>query len=199
LYVPCWRRVCIKLNTAFRRVCRPAVESLECGARRRAPFERDGTRRCPVRHDGTLALRSDVDGHSWNHCASCWLPSVTDSPSHAAVLVVEDDIFERMGATDMFMDAGYRVLEAGNADEALRFFETDADIRLLFTDVSMPGSMSGADLARHVAARWPGIGIIVASGRPRPDRLPPSMRFHEKPYAPTAILRHAREMMLPAG
>jgi two-component system, response regulator PdtaR len=124
---------------------------------------------------------------------------VTDSPSHAAVLVVEDDVFERMGASDMFMDAGYRVLEAGNADEALRFFETDADIGLLFTDVSMPGSMSGADLARHVAARWPGIGIILASGRPRPDMLPPSMRFHEKPYAPTAILRHAREIMLLPG
>ena len=133
------------------------------------------------------------------HCDRCWLPSVTDSPSHAAVLVVEDDVFERMGASDMFMDAGYRVLEAGNADEAIRFFETDADIGLLFTDVSMPGSMSGADLARHVAARWPGIGIILASGRPWPKGLPPSMRFHEKPYAPTAVLRHAREMMLTPG
>jgi CheY-like chemotaxis protein len=97
------------------------------------------------------------------------------------------------------LDAGYRVLEAGNADEALRFLETDADIGLLFTDVGMPGSMSGANLARHVAAQWPGIGIILASGRPRPDRLHPSMRFHEKPYAPTAILRHAREMMPPLG
>jgi CheY-like chemotaxis protein len=122
---------------------------------------------------------------------------VTETPAHAAILVVEDDVFERMGASAMFMDAGYRVLEAGNADEALRFFETDADIGLLFTDVSMPGSMSGADLARHVAVRWPGVGIILASGRRRPDRLPPSMRFHEKPYAPTAILRQAREMMLP--
>jgi two-component system, response regulator PdtaR len=136
---------------------------------------------------------------TWNDYDRYWLPSVTDYPSHAVVLVVEDDIFERMGASDMFLGAGYRVLEAGNADEALRFFETGADIGLLFTDVSMPGSMSGADLARQVAARWPAIGIIVASGRPRPDRLPPSMRFHEKPYAPTAILRHAREMMLAPG
>jgi CheY-like chemotaxis protein len=124
---------------------------------------------------------------------------VTDSPSHAVVLVVEDDVFERMGASEMFLDAGYRVLEAGNADEALRFFDTDTGIRLLFTDVSMPGSMSGADLARHVAARWPGVGIILASGRPRPDKLPPSMRFHEKPYAPEAVLRQAREVMLPLG
>ncbi len=139
------------------------------------------------------------DGQTWNHCGRCLLPSVTDSPSQTVVLVVEDDVFERMGASGMFLDAGYRVLEAGNADEALQFFETDAGISLLFTDVSMPGLMSGADLARHVAARWPGVGIILTSGRPRPDKLPPSMRFHEKPYAPAAVLRQAGEMMLLLG
>jgi two-component system, response regulator PdtaR len=125
--------------------------------------------------------------------------ALVTAPSHAVVLVVEDDVFERLGASDMFLDAGYQVLEAGNAAEALRFFEAEGDISLLFTDVSMPGSMSGADLARHVAARWPGVGIILASGRPRPDELPTSMRFHEKPYEPTAILGQAREMMLPQG
>jgi CheY-like chemotaxis protein len=113
------------------------------------------------------------------------------------VLVVEDDVFERMGASDMFLDAGYEVLDAGSADEALRFFEAGAAIRLLFTDVSMPGSIDGADLARHVAARWPGVGIILASGRPRPEALPQRMRFHEKPYTPSDILREAEEMMLP--
>jgi len=113
------------------------------------------------------------------------------------VLVVEDDVFERMGASDMFLDAGYEVLDASSADEALRFFEAGTAIRLLFTDVSMPGAMNGADLARHVAARWPGVGIILASGRPRPDRLPPRMRFHEKPYMPEAVLREAEEMVLP--
>ncbi len=61
------------------------------------------------------------------------------------VLVVDDDVFTRMGASDMFLDAGYEVLDAGSADEALRFFETGSDIRLLFTDVSMPGAMNGAD------------------------------------------------------
>ena len=74
---------------------------------------------------------------------------------NALVVVVDDDVFERMGASGMFLDAGYRVLEAGDADEALRLFETNADIRLLFTDVSMPGSMSGSDLAHQVAERWP--------------------------------------------
>jgi CheY-like chemotaxis protein len=124
---------------------------------------------------------------------------MTDIPPNALVVVVEDNVFERMGASGMFLDAGYRVLEAGDADEALRFFDTNADIRLLFTDVSMLGSMSGSDLARHVAARWPRVGIIMASGRPRPHKLPLNMLFHDKPYEPAAVLRQAREMTSQLG
>ena len=118
---------------------------------------------------------------------------------NALVVVVDDDVFERMGASGMFSDAGYRVLEAGNADEALQIFETNADIKLLFTDVSMPGSMSGSDLARYVAERWPSIGIIMTSGRPRPLKLPLSMLFHDKPYEPAKVLRQAREMTATLG
>jgi CheY-like chemotaxis protein len=115
-------------------------------------------------------------------------------PKALVVVVVDDDVFERMGASGMFLDAGYRVLEAHDADEALRFFEANADVRLLFTDVSMPGSMSGSDLACEVAERWPKVGIIVTSGRPRPLQLPVSMLFHDKPYEPAIVLRQAREM-----
>ena len=122
-----------------------------------------------------------------------------NSPSQSLVMVVDDDVLERMGASDMFSHAGYRVLEAGSADEALRLLETNADIRVLFTDVSMPGSMSGADLARDVAKRWPAIGIIMTSGRPRPDELPLSMRFHDKPYEPTAVLQQATAMTIRPG
>jgi CheY-like chemotaxis protein len=123
---------------------------------------------------------------------------VTEFPPKAlVVVVVDDDVFERMGASGMFLDAGYRVLEARDADEALRLFEANQDIRLLFTDVSMPGSMSGADLACRVAERWPSVGIIITSGRPRPVTLPLNTLFHDKPYEPAAVLRQAREMMPP--
>ncbi len=124
---------------------------------------------------------------------------VNEVPSNVLIVVVDDDVFERMGASFMFVDAGYRVLEADSADEALQFFETNADIRLLFTDVSMPGSMSGSDLAHQVAKRWPSVGIIVASGRPRPYQLPLSMLFHDKPYLPAAVLRQAKEMTTRLG
>ena len=120
-------------------------------------------------------------------------------PPQALILVVDDDVLERMGASYMFSDAGYQVLEAGNADVALQFFETNADIRLLFTDVSMPGAINGAELARQVAERWPRVEIMMTSGRPFPDNLPPSVRFHAKPYAPKKVLRDASEMALPPG
>jgi len=124
---------------------------------------------------------------------------MSESHSNALVMVVDDNVFERMGASYMFSDAGYRVLEAGNADEALQFLEANADVKLLFTDVSMPGSMSGSDLAHQVAKRWPGVSIIMTSGRPRPEPLPLGAQFHAKPYEPTSVLRHAGEMTLPPG
>ena len=122
---------------------------------------------------------------------------MTPSLPQDLILVVDDDVLERMGASYMFSDAGYEVIEAGSADAALRFFESNSDIKLLFTDVSMPGAINGADLARQVADRWPRVGIILTSGRPFPGNLPGTVRFHAKPYEPNDVLRDAREMALP--
>ena len=90
--------------------------------------------------------------------------------------MVDDDVLERMGASFMFTDAGYQVLEAGSADAALRFSRQTRN-GLLFTDVSMPGTINGADLARQVAERWPRVGIIMTSGRPFPDDFPGGCAF----------------------
>ena len=119
------------------------------------------------------------------------------SENPPVVMIVDDDVFERMGAFYMFSDAGYRVLEAENADKALQILEINADVRLLFTDVSMPGSINGSDLACQVAQRWPEVGLIVTSGRPRPDTLPSGTKFHAKPYEPANVLRHASAMTIP--
>jgi CheY-like chemotaxis protein len=119
---------------------------------------------------------------------------VTPSSAKGLILVVDDDVLERMGASFMFSDAGYEVLEAGSADAALGFFESNASIKLLFTDVSMPGAINGAGLARQVAERWPRVGIIMTSGRPFPGDLLGTVRFHAKPYEPADVLRDALEM-----
>lgn len=109
-------------------------------------------------------------------------------------MVVDDDAIARMGATDMFRHAGYEVIEAGSASEALRFFQSNVNIGLLFTDISMPGVMDGADLAVEIAAHWPLVGIIATSGLPRPGKLSGDMCFHDKPYEPAAVLLQAKAM-----
>ena len=83
------------------------------------------------------------------------------------VLIVEDEPLVRVGACNMIEDAGFEVIEAASADEAIRILESRSDIRVVFTDVHMPGTMDGLRLAHAVRGRWPPIKIIVTSGRSR--------------------------------
>jgi two-component system, response regulator PdtaR len=127
----------------------------------------------------------------------CVLPPVLAS-SHPSttILMVEDEALVRVLGAAMLTDAGFRVVEAGDSSEALEFLESDSDVQLLFTDVSLPGGIDGLALARRVHDRWPRIGIIVVSGKSlaRPDELPAGSRFYRKPYDEAAVLRHAREL-----
>ena len=81
------------------------------------------------------------------------------------------------------------MIEAANADEAIAILESRADIRVVFTDIHMPGSMDGLKLAHAVRDRWPPIKIIVTSGRDRLSAgdLPDGGRFFSKPYDPREI------------
>jgi len=92
---------------------------------------------------------------------------------------------------EFLRDAGFDVLEAGNADEALAHFETENDIDLLFSDVRMPGSMDGTELAVRVKGKWPGTHVVLTSGYS--DALLESQaRIQEpilaKPYRPLTVL-----------
>lgn len=106
------------------------------------------------------------------------------SDDKGCVLIVEDEALVRLVAVDMIQEAGYRVLEAGDADEAIRILETRNDIRFIFTDIDMPGSIDGLKLAHAVSKRWPPIKIIVTSGMqtPKESDLPKGSRFLPKPY-----------------
>jgi two-component system, response regulator PdtaR len=68
-------------------------------------------------------------------------------------LIVEGDPLLRMLAVEVVEEAGFVVLEAGNADEAVALLESHPDISLLFTDIDMPGSMDGLKLAHAVRDR----------------------------------------------
>jgi CheY-like chemotaxis protein len=113
------------------------------------------------------------------------------------ILLVEDEALVRMIAWDILTEeAGYRVIEAVNAEEALTLLEARHDIRLVFTDVDMPGTLNGYALARIVDMRFPGIKVMVTSGaRPGVGDLPTGMRFLAKPYTPSALITIVQEMV----
>lgn len=110
-------------------------------------------------------------------------------PSPCKVLVVEDEPLLRLDAIDLIEEAGFEVVEATNADQALRLLERDPDICILFTDVDMPGSMDGVKLAHLVRLRWPPVAILVCSGHLKVTQttLPENGRFFSKPYPAHAV------------
>ena len=117
------------------------------------------------------------------------------------VLLVEDEALVRMLGVDVLEEAGFEVIEAGNADEALRILEARSDVEVLFTDVDMPGSMDGLALARTVYARWPQVRVLIVSGkvRPGPTEVPPGGVFLGKPYEPAVLVRQLRELTVEQG
>lgn len=121
-----------------------------------------------------------------------------DSAKRPAVLIVEDEPLIRSGAAKMVEDAGFEVIEAANADEAIRILESNRDIRVVFTDVQMPGSMDGLKLAHAVRNRWPPIKIIVTSAHEllTEQELPKGARFFAKPYSPFQIGDTLRDLTL---
>ena len=111
-----------------------------------------------------------------------------DSPVY--VLVVEDDFLNRLHAVNLVEDAGYLAVEASNADEAITILEARKDIRIVFTDIDMPGSMDGLKLAHAIRERWPPIELILTSGHfdLSDDEIPERGRFFPKPYRDQEII-----------
>jgi len=116
----------------------------------------------------------------------------------AVILVVEDEPLLRLACVAMVERAGYEVVDASDADEALRILESRNDIRLIFTDIDMPkGSLDGLKLAAAVRKRWPPIAIIVVSGHqiPAADELPSHSVFYAKPYAEDEVVAKMHSML----
>lgn len=113
------------------------------------------------------------------------------------VLVVEDDAIMRIHAVDLVEEAGFEVVEAVNADEAVRILESRPDIRIVFTDIDMPGGMDGVKLAAAVRKRWPPVDIIVTSGfkAPLAADLPEGSVFFAKPYRDRDVAATLRRMV----
>ncbi len=123
---------------------------------------------------------------------------MTDRPSPAKVLVliVEDEPIVRMCAVDIVQDSGFEVLEAESGDEAVRILESLPNIRIVFTDIDLPGSMNGLKLAAAIRERWPSIDIILTSGyrAVAAGNLKGRSVFIPKPYALERVVEALRDL-----
>ena len=115
----------------------------------------------------------------------------------AVILVVEDEAIIRMSAIQMLEDAGFATVEASNADDAINILDLRNDIRAVFTDINMPGTLDGMRLARLVRGRWPPIHLILTSGLVCPigEDFPTNGRFIRKPYNPEHVIATIRELL----
>jgi len=96
----------------------------------------------------------------------------------------------------MIEEAGFEILKATNADEAILLLKARLDITVVFTDIEMPGSMNGLRLAEAVRDRWPPVKIIATSGHyvVRDGDLPSGGLFLAKPYSLSQISSALREI-----
>jgi DNA-binding NtrC family response regulator len=110
----------------------------------------------------------------------------------STVLLVEDEPLIRLFIAELLEDAGFRVVEAANATEALVILEADLNVNVLLTDVDMPFGCTGFELAQKVHKCWPQIEILIMSGRQWPAHgdLPPGAAFLAKPCPNEAIVSH---------
>ena len=107
-----------------------------------------------------------------------------------SVLVVEDEVLISNLVADALTASGFLVHEVTTADEALRYIDSGADVDVLFTDVKLPGSMNGAELATRARQLRPEMPIVYASGRYKLSDIAPLVPrslFMAKPYDPADV------------
>ena len=120
-----------------------------------------------------------------------------DDTQRRTVLVVDDELLVRLVGADALSDAGYEVIEAADAAEALRVLDDAGAVHLLFTDIRMPGTMNGLQLADEVHRRWPDIKILITSGDtwPTKSRIPDDGHFLPKPYKVESLRREVDSLL----
>ena len=121
-------------------------------------------------------------------------------------MVAEDSLVIRAVLVEQLQSRGYRVIEAGDGEEAMRLVEGDAAPDLLLTDLVMP-RMGGSELAERLTGRFPGLKVLFISGHAQDLRRlegQPNALFVQKPFATDLLARRIRALLeplaeLPAG
>ena len=103
----------------------------------------------------------------------------------ATVLVVDDELLVRMDLSRQLEFAGYLTYEAGSAADAIALLEKHPEIRVVFTDIQMPGTMDGLALSHYIRKRWPPTILVICSGNrtPHPSEMPSETDFISKPVS----------------
>jgi len=125
------------------------------------------------------------------------VPAAPIEGGQETVLIVEDDTLVRNFVTGQLKSLGYTTLVAGNAAEALKLIDQGATLDLLFTDVIMPGTMNGRQLAEEVVKRLPSVKVLFTSGYTQNaifhhGRLDPDIILLPKPYRKADLARMVR-------
>jgi two-component system, response regulator PdtaR len=125
--------------------------------------------------------------HSLVVCRQREITRVTERLPHT-ILLVEDEVLVRMLLADELRSAGHKVIEAANADEAFDVLAHTPDVKLVVTDIRMPGSLNGVTLATLIRSKHPLVKVLVMSGNPDLLRGTDHDGFLPKPFAPAALI-----------
>jgi PAS domain S-box-containing protein len=132
--------------------------------------------------------------------ADGWTEEVEKAQGSETILVVEDDDAVRACSTDALRELGYRVLEAPNASAALEILDRHADVRLLFSDIGLPGAMNGRQLRDEARRRRPELKVLLATGYIRDvtvhtGRLETGVALMNKPFSFADLTRKVRDIL----
>ena len=121
---------------------------------------------------------------------------VCGAPAVGIILVVEDEVLIRLDLAQQLHSAGFTVLEASTAHEAIMMFQTTEGVALVVTDVRMPGEIDGLGLASWVRLERPGTKVIVLSGHIPALRLATlADAALAKPVKPGQLVREVKRLL----
>lgn len=123
------------------------------------------------------------------------VPNAEAEPAQKCVLVVDDEVLIRMLVADELRQAGLRVIEARSGDDALAVLKAGSSVDLVFSDVQMPGSVDGVQLAREIRARYPHLPVILGSGNNKLPDLAGARGFVQKPYEISVVIGLVQRML----
>ncbi|TCL69683.1 PAS domain-containing sensor histidine kinase [Rhizobium sp. BK251] len=143
------------------------------------------------------AHRAASEAHDGRDASELEQPSIPRGSEK--ILVVEDDPRVRRVAVSRLSEAGYQIVEAADGNAALALLEENPDVALLFTDIVMPGGMTGDELAHTVRSLKPEIKVLFTSGYAEPTiagrELAQSGSWLKKPYTARELAIRLRELL----